>query len=167
MQPRFAAILITTFAALCPAASAGGKADNKASVTVHLETEASDNPKMIFQQEIGGRTRFFRRVPEIATKDVISFSPFPAETGGDYGAVFKLKENASRRLSAVTSANQGRWLATMVNGRVVDGVLIDKQIDDGIVVAWKGVNLTDIAIFDASIPRIGQEGRKQSKKNKE
>jgi hypothetical protein len=157
MRRCFAAVLALVAAGYCVPAAGGGKADNKASVTVHLETEASDNPKMIFQQDVGGRTRYFRRVPEIATRDVVSFSPFPAEAGGAYGAVFRLKPNASRRLAAVTNANQGRWMVVMINGRVADGVLIDKQINDGMVVAWNGVNLADITVFDESMPRIGRE----------
>jgi hypothetical protein len=164
MQPRIAAVLVTLVTAFSPVAFAGGKADSKASISIHMETENSDNPKMIFQQEIGGRTRYFRRMPEVATKDIIAFSPFPSEAGGDFGVVFRLKDNVARRFSAITSSNQGRWLVTMVNGRAVDAVLIDKQIDDGIIVAWKGVNLADIAIFDDSLPRIGEDGRKKKEK---
>jgi hypothetical protein len=161
MQSRFAAVLVTLIAAFSQVAHAGGKAENKASISVHMETESTDNPKMIFQQEIGGRTRYFRRAPEVSTKDVIAFSPFPSEAGGDFGVVFKLKDNVAGRLSAITNSNQGRWLIISVNGRAVDGVLIDRQIDDGIIVAWKGVNLADIAIFDDSMPRIGQDGKKK------
>lgn len=164
MQLRIAAVIVTLITAFSPAAFAGAKADKKASISIHMETENSDNPKMIFQQEIGGRTRYFRRMPEVATKDIIAFSPFPSEAGGDFGVVFRLKDNVAGRLSAITSSNQGRWLITMVNGRPVDGVLIDKQIDDGIIVAWKGVNLADIAILDESLPRIGAEGQKKKKK---
>lgn len=163
MQPRFAAALMILFTVFCPAVAASGKADNKASISLHMETESTDNPKMIFPQDVSGQTRYFRRVPEVSTKDVISFSPFPSDAGGDYGVVFKLKDNAARRLAAITSANQGRWLVTMINGRVVDGVIIDKQVDDGVFVAWKGVTLADVAIFDDSLPRIGQEGGKKKK----
>lgn len=167
MQPRFAAALMVLLTVLCPAVFAAGKADNKASVSVHMETESTDNPKMIFPQEIGGQSRYFRRMPEISIKDVISFTPFPSEAGGDFGVVFKLKDNAARRLSAVTAASQGRWLVTMINGRVVDGVIIDRQVDDGIVVAWRGITLADIAVLDDSLPRIGQEGGKKKRKEKE
>jgi hypothetical protein len=165
MQACFAAVLVTVIASLTPFAYAGGKADKKASISVHLETDIEDNPKMIFQQEIGGSTRYFRRAPEVSTKDIIAFSPFPSEGGGDFGVVFKLKDNAARRLSAVTSSNQGRWMITMINGRAVDGVLIDKQIDDGIIVVWKGVTMADIAVCDESMLRIGQDGRKNKKKD--
>lgn len=159
MQARFAAVLMTFIAITGAAAYAGSKADKKTQISFHMETENSENPKMIFQQEIGGGTRYFRRTPEVSTKDIIAFSPFPSESGGDYGVVFKLKDNAARRLSAVTSSNQGRWMITMVNGRPVDGVFIDKQIDDGIIVAWKGVTMADVTVFDESMPRIGKGNR--------
>ena len=165
MQPPFAALLITLISILSPLAHAGAKADKKAAITVHIETENTENPKMIFQQEMGNATRWFRRMPEVSTKDIIAFSPFPSEAGGDYGVVFKLKPNVAGRLSAITSANQGRWLLTMVNGRAVDGVLIDKQIDDGVIVVWQGITLADIKIFEESMPRIGQEGAKKKRGN--
>ncbi|MDP3849277.1 MAG: hypothetical protein Q8Q59_02155 [Luteolibacter sp.] len=164
MQPRFAAVLIMLALALVPAVLAGGSAANDVSVSFHMETESTDNPKMIFPQETNGQTRYFRRVSEVGAKDVLSFSPFPADAGGEFGVVFRLKENAARRLAAVTSANQGRYLIAKLNGRVVDGVLIDKQVDDGLVVIWKGVTLADIAILDDGLPRIGQEGAKKKKK---
>lgn len=165
MQTRLPALLMVLFSALAPAVLAGGKAETKALLSFHMETEATDNPKMIFAQLANGQTRYFRRMPEITTKDVDAFSPFPSDGGGDdYGIVFRLKDNAAKRLAAVTNINQGRWLIAQMNGRVVDGVLIDKQIDDGFVVVWKGATLADINVFDDSFPRIGQEGKKKKKK---
>lgn len=147
--------------ALAPSLLASGKKEDKASISFHMETEATDNPKMIFPQKANGQQRFFRRMPEITTKDVVSFSPFPSEFAGDYGVVFKLKGNASNRLAAITNANQGKWMLSQLNGRVVDGVMIDKQISDGLIVIWKGVTLADIAILDAELPRAGAEGKKK------
>ncbi len=152
---------MTAVLALAPAAFAGGKKENKASVTFHMQTEATDNPKMIFPQLANGQTRYFRRMPEISTKDIASFSPFPSEIGGDYGVALKLKGGAINRLAAITNANQGRWMLAQVNGRVVDGVLIDKQIEDGVLVIWKGVTLADITLLDEDLPRAGEEGKKK------
>ena len=149
--------------ALAPAVLASGKKENKASVTFHMETESTDNPKMIFPQLANGQQRFFRRMPEITTKDIVSFSPFPSEVGGDYGVVFKLKGNAANRLAAITNANQGKWMISQLNGRVVDGVMIDKQVSDGMVVIWKGATLADIAVLDSDLPRTGAEGKKKKK----
>lgn len=137
-----------------------GDPKDKASATFHIETEAGENPKMVFQQIVGGQQRFFRRVPEVATKDIATFSPFTSEAG-DFGVVFRLKGNAARRLSAITAANQGRWLMASLNGRTADAVLIDSQIDDGVLVIWKGVTLADIESLDKSLPRAGEEDGKK------
>ena len=167
MQPRLAVLLTMLVFVLPPAVFAGGKAATKASLSFHMETDANDNPKMIFAEVIGGQTHYFRRMPEITTKDVVSFNPFPSDAGGDdYGIVFRLNDTAAKRLAAITSANRERWLVAQINGRVVDGVLIDKQIDDGFLVVWKGATLADVKLFDAFLPRCGQEGKKPQKTKK-
>ena len=160
MHSRIAALMMVVVLALAPAAFAGGKKETKASVTFHIETEATDNPKMIFPQLANGKTRFFRRTPEISMKDMVSSSPFPSEFG-DYGLVINVKSNAANRWAALTNANQGRWIISQVNGHVVDGFMIDRQVDDGKLVIWKGVSLEDIAVLDKELPRIGQEGKKK------
>lgn len=106
--------------------------------------------------------RIFTRVPEVSTKDILSFAPFPADDGS-YGILISLKDHAAKRLAAVTNIGQNRYLISMLNGRVVDGVLIDKPVEDGKLVIWKGATLADIAILDESYPRIGQEGKKKKK----
>lgn len=144
---------------------AGGKADKgKAVFSVHMETDAQDNPKMIFGAKVGGEDRYFRRVPDVSIKDVVSFNPFPADDGQTYGAVFYLKPHVARRFSALTNAAQGSWFITQVNGRVMDAMMIDKQIDDGMVVVWKGIFLQDINLLDKTLPRRGEEGKKRKKK---
>ena len=167
MRPRFTVLLTILVLAFSPAAFGSGKAETKASVSFHMETEANDNPKMIFPQMTNGKTRYFRRMPEITTKDVVSFNPFPSDAGGDdYGIVFRLNGNSARRFAAITNANQGRWLLSQINGHVVDGVLIDKQIDDGFLIVWKGAALADVKLFDSFLPRCGQEGKKPQKPKK-
>ena len=99
----------------------------------------------------------------MSLRDVISFTPFPAEGGQGFGLVLKLKATAVNRLAAITAANQGRWLISQVNGRAVDGVMIDKPVNDGFIVIWKGVSDADIAILDEELPRIGQEDMKKKK----
>lgn len=163
MKLQLAALTMTFVLALAPAAFAAGKKENKASVTFHMETEGTDNPKMIFPQMANGQTRYFRRTSEISLRDVISFTPFPAEGGQGFGLVLKLKATAVNRLAAITAANQGRWLISQVNGRAVDGVMIDKPVNDGFIVIWKGVSDADIAILDEELPRIGQEDMKKKK----
>ena len=161
MKPHLAALSMMAVLALVQPLFAGGKKEDKASVTFHMETEATDNPKMIFPQLANGQTRYFRRLPEISIKDLVAFSPFPSDAGDGYGVVFKLKENVRNRFAAITNANQDRWLISQVNGRVVDGVKIDKQIDDGFIVIWKGVTLADLRLLDEQMPRLGAKEKKK------
>ncbi len=153
--------MMTVVLALAPAAIAGGKKEAKSTVSFHMETAGTDNPKMIVPQDIGGKPRFFMRSPEIDSKDIQSFAPFPSEVPDQYGIVFRVKPAVVGRLAAVTNVNQGRWMITQLNGRVVDGVVIDKQVEDGRLVVWSGVTLQDIALLDQQYPRTGESGKKK------
>lgn len=164
MPTRRAILAILIFPLLAPLAGAAGKKNEKFSISFHLEAEATDNPKMIFQQMVGGRAKVFKRVPEIHSKDIASFAPFPT-ADGDYGLVLRLHPAAVNRIHAVTTANQGRWLVALVNGRVADAVLIDKPVSDGRMVIWKRVMLADITLMDEVLPRIGKEQEKKKKKS--
>ena len=161
MKSHVAALLMVAVLALAPPLFGGGKKENKASVTFHMETDANENPKMIFAQVIGQQTRYFRRMSEIGMKDIVSFSPFPSDVGEGFGIVFKLKSSAVNRFAAITAANQGRWLISQVNGRAVDGVIIDKQVNDGFIVIWKGVTLADVELLDEELPRADEENKKK------
>lgn len=158
----FAFVILVSL--LCPLAWAGGKKDVAPVISFHFESDATDNPKMIFQQAAGGKMRFFGRTPDVNSKDIAAFAPFPSDDGG-YGVLFVLKEHAGKRLAALTNANQGRFILSILNGRVVDGVQIDKPVEDGKLVVWKGVTLADIALLDESLPRVGQDPKKKKKKD--
>lgn len=162
MHSRIAALALVVVMTIAPTAFAGGKKEAKASISFHMESDPTDNPKMVAQQHLpNGKVRGFRRMPEFTMKDVATFNPFPAEIGGGYGMVLKLKSNAASRLSAISNANQGKQMIAVVNGRMVDEVQLDKQIDDGILVIWQGVTLADITLLDGELPRAGAEGKKK------
>ncbi|WP_411825745.1 hypothetical protein [Luteolibacter sp. AS25] len=135
---------------------AGGKKE-VARISFHIETEGTDNPKMIFPYEMFGKQRFFRRIPEVSSKDIAGYTPFPADDQMSYGAVFKLKGAGQRRLAAITSANIGKWMVCQAFGRLVDGVVIDEPINDGALVIWRGLSLQEINELDKSIDRIGED----------
>ena len=141
-------------------AFAGGDKGKAVSVSFHIETEGTDNPKMIFPHQVMGKQRFFRSIPEVTSKDFVAFSPFPSDDQASYGAIFQLKDNARRRLAAVTSVNQGRWLVCQAFGRVIDDVLIDAPVDDGVIVVWKNLSLDQIRKLDTTLPRIGEKKKK-------
>jgi hypothetical protein len=154
--PRLFAIAILS---LTPGltAHAGGKKGENSGISFHLQGDPSDNPKMIFQQNTAGKQVVYRRNPDFMTKDVAAFNSFPSQDGKGFGVVLQLKPGAKNRLAAVTSANIDRWMLAMVNGRKVDAVIIDKQVDDGYLVIWKGIGQAEIDAFDAQVPRIGEK----------
>ncbi len=145
------------FVTLVGSAMAGGDKGKKVDISFHIETEASDNPKMIFPHEVMGQQRFFRRIPEVSSNDYIAFSPFPSDDQASYGVILQLKDNARRRLAAITQISSGKWLVCKAFGRIVDGVLVDDPVDDGVVVVWKGLTLEEIGQLDETIPRIGEK----------
>jgi hypothetical protein len=161
MNFRTLALIAVAVALPVTQAAASGKPGKETRLGFHLEMDANDNPRMIFPQEVSGKMRYFSRSASITTTDVAAFSPFPSEDGQSYGVVFQLKPAASRRLSALTATNQGRWMISQVSGRVVDGVIIDRQVDDGLIVIWKGVTLAEIEEYDKATPRIGQTKKKK------
>jgi hypothetical protein len=139
---------------------AGGSKGKKVNMAFHIETEGSDNPKMIFPYQVMGKDRFFRRLPEVSSKDFIAFSPFPSDDQQSYGVILQLKDTARRRLAAVTMANSGSWLICQAFGRIVDAVLIDEPVDDGVVVVWNGLTIEEIRQLDEVLPRIGDKKKK-------
>lgn len=147
---------------LATPAQAGGKAGENAVVSFHIETEHAENPKMVFSIEAGGKTRHFRRTPEISSKDFAAFRPFPSDdVANTYGIVFQLKNTAARRLTNIGNANQGRMLLAMANGRAVDMVMIDVPVDDGFIVIWKGITDAEIRMYEGKLPRIGEDKKKR------
>lgn len=155
---RISSLLAVAFALLLsPPALAGGKKETMAGIAFHMETDPIDNPKMTFPQFVDGKERTFRRVPEISAKDIAAFNPFPSQDGQGYGVLLKLKGGPTNRLAGVTANNIGRWMIARVNGRIVDGVIVDQQIDDGELVIWKGLSLAEVKGMDKKIPRIGEK----------
>jgi hypothetical protein len=126
-------------------------------ISFHVETEVSDNPKMIIAQQLAGKQRYFRRMPEVSSKDLVAFNPFPSDDQTSYGVLIQLKESAGRRLTAVTTAEQGKYMLCQAFGRAVDAVLIDKPVNDRVIVIWKGLTIEEIRELDKAMPRIGQE----------
>lgn len=153
-------VLIPAFACvaslfLAMPAAAGGKKTEENVVSIHLETDPTDHPEMIFKQFVAGKERSFKRVPEVVGKDIVAFHAFQSRDGEGFGVTLQLKDRARNRLAATTTASQGRWMLTQVNGRMVDAVLIDRPVNDGIWIVYKGLTGVEVARFDEELPRMG------------
>ena len=154
--PRFLAIAVLSLAPGL-SAHASGKKGEEAGISFHIQAEETDNPKMVFPQLTNGKQLYFRRSPEVNTKDIAAFNPFPSQDGDGFGVVLQLKPNAKNRFAAISNASVSRWMVAMVNGRIVDAVLIDTEVNDGFLVVWKGIGAAEIDAFDQKVPRIGEE----------
>ena len=160
MNYRMMRIILVLLLSIVPS-WAGDKKGKNMAVSFHLETDVNNNPKMIFEQNIGGKKRSFSRSPEFSTKDITAFSPFLSDNQNDYGIVFQLRKSGASRLENITMANQGKMLIAAVNGRVVDGVIIDQSVKDGVLVVWNGVQEGEIKEYDKLAPRIGEDKKKK------
>ena len=167
MNRRLATLAALFTLVLAPFGKAGGKAGELGMVTFHLEIDPSGaTPKIAFSQMDNSKLRYFLRTPEVTMKDMLAFSPIPSGAGDDYGLVFQLKPAARQRLYALSVANPGKYLLAQANGRVVDGVWIDKPVTDGVLVIWKGITTGDIKLFDKALPRIGAKDKAKKAKAK-
>ena len=138
--------LILLAACLLPqtAWSAGSKKGD-AQISFHLQAAAGDAPKMVYPLLVGENKMDFKRMPEIQTKDVAGFKAVPnKDREGIYDIVVQLKPHAVKRLQNITNVNRGRYLAGQLNGRPGEAVLINAQINDGILVIWGVANGEDL-----------------------
>ncbi len=160
--------LVILFALLTPAlVCASGKKTPPASVSFHVEGSAQEGPKFVRKVKTLAGEKYFRKAPEISTKDIAAFSPFPADDKKTYGLVFQLNERAKRRLFASTSSNRGKLLLALLNGQAVGVVRIDKPVNDGLLVVWSGVILREVQQYDLLVPRIGEDEKKWKQRVKE
>ena len=134
--------------------SAMGNRIEENRLSFHLQGTKNDGPKMAFPLPVYGKELYFRRSPEITAKDVICFKPFPANDGS-YGATFSLSKVGTQRLAAITTQNQKRWFATMLNGKPIDMVYIDRPVQDGTLVIWQGLTRSDLGRFTMKLPYPG------------
>lgn len=125
-------------------------------VTFHIEGEETDNPKMITPVKLGQEHRqyYFSKIPSFTDNDIAWFYPFTAADGVSYGAAFRLKEHAATELKALTLTNQGKLLGLRCSDAPLQAVLIDRPIDDGVVVVWSGLQQRHLQEFRKRFPHV-------------
>lgn len=155
MHLRIGMFTLAALMVLSPCSFGSALKKDKAVISFHVEAQNTDNPKMVFPLTMQDQKRVFSRMPDFTLKDMASFRPFPSKNGEDmFGTVIYLKPHAAKRLSMVSNANQGRWLAAKVNGRTIDVVIINDQINDGTLVIWDNLTLADLASMEKALPRV-------------
>lgn len=150
-------ILLTSlaFAIATPGSFAMGKRPQENRLTFHIQGDESDGPKMVFPLQMGNQKRFFTKSPLTFTKEIVSLKHFITEDG-TYGAAFAFDKAAAGRIAALTTSNQDKWLVAMLNGRAVDAVFIDRPVNDGKLVVWRGIQQVEIIRFEYAMPITGE-----------
>ena len=153
---------------LIPLATAGGKKSEGLKVSFHIQADPGEGKKLVFTQKTAGQDIIYRIHPEISTKDVVAFLPFPADDEVSYGMMLQLKAGAKQRLTSISAESRGKYLLAVVNGQVRDAVLIDRVVEDGLIVIWQRISAPEVRQADAQMPRIGQSPKewKESLKKK-
>ncbi len=134
-------------------ASCASKSKEKVVITVHSQGNDMDSKKTVFRRTVNGQSMLFKIIPEFSTQSLAAFHPFPADDGTN-GVSMKLDFKGANSLELVTRMRQGEILMAMVNGVVVDHVLIDQPVTDGIFSIWRGFDDDLIAALDEEYPRI-------------
>ena len=157
MNVLSSSLLLCTIFVLSLPAQASGKKTPPASISFHLEGSAVEAPKFAREFNTLAGAKYFRKVPEVSSKNIEACSPFPADDDLTYGIVFKLNTQGSKRLNEVTTMHQGKLLLSLVNGQPLGVVRIDKPVTDGILVIWSGVTEQEVKLYDQIAPRIGED----------
>ncbi|HRQ89313.1 MAG TPA: hypothetical protein PLA50_10975 [Bacteroidia bacterium] len=152
-QPLLIFGLLVATAMWC---SGAGQKYKLSLVTFHTEGEETDNPKMIVPVKLGDdhRQYFFSKLPVFSDHDIAWFYPFTASDGVSFGAAFRFKEHAAIQLKSITLTNQGRLLGIRCSTAPLQAVLIDRPIDDGVVVIWSGLQQKHLQEFRKRFPHV-------------
>ena len=113
----------------------------KFTLSVHSEGSDMDSPRSIMPDVVGNPPRrvILKRSPEFTHKNIAAYQAFPSDTGNGSGVALRLDFKGAQALELVTRMRNGEILRTLLNGRPVDYVTIDRPVTDGIFIIWEGV----------------------------
>lgn len=125
-------------------------------LSVHSESSEMESPRSIMPDLIGNPPRkvILARSPEFSHSNIAAYHSFPADNGNGNGVALKLDFKGTQALELVTRMRQGEILRSIVNGRGVDYVVIDRPITDGIFTIWEGIADEVIAEMAKKYPTI-------------
>jgi len=149
-------LLLLLVAASSGSSFGAGQQSGRHLITMHLEGDETETTKFVTPVKLGTEHRqyFFRKIPEFTDRDIQWFYPFTAPDGVSYGAAFKLRQSAANRLRDVTLVNHGKLFALRCSDAMLQAVVIDRPIDDGVVVVWQGLQQRHLKEFRKRFPHI-------------
>lgn len=147
-------LFLLALTALALSSCQSGK--TKFTLSVHSESSEMESPRSIMPDLVGNPPRkiILARSPEFTQNNIAAYHSFPADNGNANGVALKLDFKGTQALELVTRMRQGEILRTLLNGRGVDYVVIDRPITDGIFTVWEGVPDEVIAEMKKKYPPI-------------
>jgi hypothetical protein len=142
--------------AAIPLLTSGGKKSESFVITFHVEAPAEEAPDFAAPIKLGTEMRqyYFKKVPEVTDRDIAWFYPFVSENGQSFGAAFKLKDKAMDGLKALSLTHQGKLLGARIANAPYSAVMIDRPIEDGVLVVWNGLDKTHLKAFEKKFPHV-------------
>src|SRR5262245_64249781 len=115
---------------------------------VHAQANPQDTEvfSMSARATASGKDITIQKLPWITERDVISFSPYPAQ-GGTFGALFQLDDHGRVVLDTLSIEHRGRFLFVFINGRMITELQIDKRVSDGKIYIPSGLTAADVELM--------------------
>jgi hypothetical protein len=136
---------------------ANGKKQGALTITFHTEATNLESKKLTIEMDTPKGKRFISKTPFITTNDIVSYKAFPSPHNPDmYGVSFQLNRAGSARLKMISGQYSGNWIMCSINGKVVDMLYMDRQVDGRVITIWRGVDQAMLTACNHLIPRIGE-----------
>jgi hypothetical protein len=169
----FPLTLLCLFCLLGAQAQAGSsnkkKKEDIFAIRVYGEGSAEDGEKFIVPMVLlDGRKAYLSIMPLLSEHDIKAVYPFRAADGSG-GAYLRLDGHGANLLTEYSTEHMGRKqvLVVMVNGRQVVDLLVDKPVNDGVLVIPYGLTMSEEAHLVNLYPIIGHEKDPKQKKKKQ
>jgi hypothetical protein len=167
---RLPALILAIVSTAAPLAEAGSKKPALPAIRLHGEGNPTDGDSFSSEIQLTNPPKkiFMRKVPVVNEQDFKAFFPFPGNDGLS-GAYFLLDAHGTNKLHQFSTEDRGRIAVVLVNGRVAAALLVDKPVNDGILMVPGGIAPEEILALQQRLPVIGAEsefGKKPRKKEK-
>ena len=166
----FPLTLLCLFCLLGSQAQAGSsnkkKKEDIFAIRVYGEGSPEDGEKFTVPMVLlDGRKTYLSIMPLLSEHDIKAVYPFRAADGSG-GAYLRLDGHGANLLTEYSTERMGRRqvLVVVVNGRQVVDLLVDKPVNDGVLVIPFGLTMTDEAHLVNLYPIIGHEKDPKQKK---
>src|SRR5213592_1756116 len=142
------------------AAAEGGAKQRHCTFRLHAQANPRDTEVFAtsVRAQVSGKNVAIEKMPWISERDVIAFSPYPAQNG-TYGALIQLDDHGRVVLDTLSVERRGGFLFVFINGRFITELQIDKRVSDGKIYIPVGLTAADIDLMKKDWRLIGQQKR--------